>query len=141
MVKTVRNYERDAYDVARNKLEQICLENRLEFRIQTEGYPFSVSVTPDNSMEGQLSFLDSDIGRTTPDAAIVWVFEGLEPTVNIRGRFVLADDLVKKLGSLARKLHAAHVAAVYHDVRDWERVTGRSVFDLPAGDEPVAGVE
>ena len=133
MVKTVRNYERDAYDVARNKLEQICLENRLEFRIQTEGYPFSVSVTPDNSMEGQLSFLDSDIGRTTPDAAIVWVFEGLEPTVNIRGRFVLPDDLIKKLGKFARQLYAAHTGAVYHDVRQWERVIGCSVFELAPG--------
>ena len=129
----MRNPERDAYDAAQNKLEQICLENRLEFCIQTEGYPFSVSVTPDNSMEGQLSFLDSDVGHTSMDARIVWVFDGLDPTVKIHGRFVLPDDLIKKLGKFARQLYAAHTGAVYHDVRQWERVIGCSVFELAPG--------
>lgn len=100
------NGERDRYNDLIEKLENTCEANHLIARIRNSAYPFTVTIVPDTSLDGQMSMLEEDQHFNGKDSRLVFCFEDGSMTFHIKG-ITLPEATMNKLKNLAKKLQHA----------------------------------
>lgn len=100
------NGERDRYNDLLEKLENTCEANHLIARIRNSAYPFTVTIVPDTSLDGQMSMLEEEVQFNGKDSRLVFCFADGDLTYHIKG-FALPEATMNKLKNLAKKLHHA----------------------------------
>lgn len=110
------NGERDLFDSLVTKLANTCEENDLVYTLQTSRYPVAVTIKPDQSMEGQISMLDNEVGYNNKDCVLQFIFLDGKLTYKISEGFTLAESTFNKLRNLAKKIHAAYMMCFF---REW----------------------
>ena len=58
--------EHDQLDAQLKKLENVCAENGFTYKFLRDKYPVRIIISPDTSMDGQISMLDNPVGRWRP---------------------------------------------------------------------------
>lgn len=114
------NYYRDVNDL-KKKLDVLLAKNNLVCEFQTNSYPITLTVRQNQSPEAQLAIFDTTDGEVSSrDAVLRYSFQTMDgkPSIKTEKRLVIASDLLNKITNLAKKLHAAHVAAYYAERRD-----------------------
>lgn len=100
------NGEKDRYNDLLDKLENTCEANHLVARIKNSAYPFTITIVPDTSLDGQMSMIEEDQHFNGKDSRLVFCFEDGALTYRIKG-FTLPEATLNKLKNLAKKLHHA----------------------------------
>ena len=100
------NGEKDRYNDLLDKLENTCEANHLVARIKNSAYPFTLTIVPDTSLDGQMSMIEEDQHFNGKDSRLVFCFEDGALTYRIKG-FTLPEATLNKLKNLAKKLHHA----------------------------------
>ena len=106
--------EADKYEGFRQKLENICDENGLLYTFSTEGYPITLTISPQQGIGAQISMLEmaEDKPFNSPDARIQFFMEDGDLIIKTSERFTLSEALFTKLKNLFLKMHEigrAHV--------------------------------
>lgn len=117
----------------KKKLEGICDENGLQYRLDFTGYPIRMTVTPLSDMDDQIAMLEAADENTEylpPDAKLVFsVYDG-ELRYKISERFAIGENLMSKLRNLFRNIHRTYCEMFHRQVT--ERGLLRSPFVLPS---------
>ena len=66
--------EHDQLDAQLKKLENVCAENGFTYKFLRDKYPVRIIITPDGTMDGQMSMLDNPVGYNTKGSALAFVF-------------------------------------------------------------------
>lgn len=106
------------YEAYKKKLEGLCEEHDLTYRLRHDVYPMSLTIRPVQDMYTQMDMLESveDKGYTSQDAYIKFIMEDGEISHNIGGTFTIGDALFTKLRALFKNLHYCWVQYFFRDV-------------------------
>lgn len=119
----------------KKKLEGICDENGLQYRLDFTGYPIRMTVTPLSDMDDQIAMLEAADENTEylpPDAKLVFsVYDG-ELRYKISERFAIGENLMSKLRNLFRNIHRTYCEMFHRQVT--ERGLLRSPVVMPDTD-------
>lgn len=119
----------------KKKLEGICDENGLQYRLDFTGYPIRMTVTPLSDMDDQIAMLEAADENTEylpPDAKLVFsVYDG-ELRYKISERFAIGENLMSKLRNLFRNIHRTYCEMFHRQVTERELL--RSPLVVPDTD-------
>lgn len=106
------------YEAYKKKLEGLCEEHNLTYRLRHDVYPMSLTIMPLQDMYTQMDMLESveDKGYTSQDAYIKFIMEDGEISHKIGGTFTIGDALFTKLRALFKNLHYCWVQYFFRDV-------------------------
>ena len=116
----------------KKKLEGICDENDLQYRLHLSGYPIRMTVTPLSDMDSQITMLEAADENTEylpPDAKLVFSIYDGELRYKISERFAIGENLLGQLRNLFRKIHGTYCELFHRQVV--ERDLLRSPFVMP----------
>lgn len=109
------------FETYRKKLQGICDENNLTFRLRKEQYPITLTIRPAQGVSEQLSLLaeaDDGGGYTSPDAYLVFSMADGELSSKTSGTFTISEALFNKLRSLFKNLHATWLQYFFRDIME-----------------------
>lgn len=97
------------YRVEEEKFAKLLDNNGMTYSVQLRHYPIVLTIT--KAEDAQTGLYD-DYG-SSPDSKLLFTFalDGLE--IRTDDRFVITDDLLSKIKTQAKKLHAEYVAAFF----------------------------
>lgn len=112
--------EADKYEGFRQKLENICDENGLLYTFSTEGYPITLTISPQQGIGAQISMLEmaEDKPFNSPDARIQFFMEDGDLIIKTSERFTLSEALFTKLKNLFLKMHFSFLQMFHRDVTE-----------------------
>lgn len=99
--------EHDQLDAQLKKLENVCAENGFTYKFLRDKYPVRIIITPDGTMDGQMSMLDNPVGYNTKGSALAFVFVDGDVYLNPgkEGGLSLSKRLQNKLRTIAEKVY------------------------------------
>lgn len=112
--------EKDELETLCRKLENICEENHLAYRLVTKD-PISIVVQPDMTMEGQISMLDNSTGYNGKDSSLVIYFVDADVEYKFTGGFAISKKLLSKLLNAAQKIHYMYLWVFFRDTLEQRR--------------------
>lgn len=122
--------EKDTYDALLTKFANICEENNLIYKVNTKSYPFSVTVTPDQSMDAQISMLDNESGYNGKDAKLVLFFPDGVLQYKFSDDFTLSEALMTKLKNSVTKIYQQWCKICFRDGIEKQRFVEKAVDDV-----------
>lgn len=102
------------YNILKDKLDALLNENHLRCKIDAHRYPFTLTITPDASPEGQIAlFEDSDGKVSSRDSSLklTLTLDGTE--IQTEKRLVISDALMNKIKLYAKKMHHEYLHGFY----------------------------
>lgn len=110
--------EADKYEGYRKKLEGICDENGLLYQLSTKGYPFTLTIRPQQGLDAQISMLEQADEKpfNSPDGTIQFFMEDGDLIIKTSERFTIGDALFSKLRRLFVNLHFTFLQMFHRDV-------------------------
>lgn len=95
----------DKYEVQANKMRNLMEENGLLHTFQTDRYPITMTVQPNNSASDQMQLFETSTdGVSSQDAKLVLQFLVGDIVVRVYGRLVISDALMGKIKNQAKKM-------------------------------------
>ena len=109
--------EFEKHCVYRDKLEDLCAENKLTYSVQLSRYPCTMTIKPVGGMDAQISMLEDDAANyISPDASIVFAFVDGDLTMRTSETFTIDDSLLQKIKNLFKNLYATWTQYFFRDV-------------------------
>lgn len=99
--------EIDKYKAQKEKLENLCDEHNLTYRLNHDGYPITLSLRPMQGMYEQISTLEAaedGEGRISQDAVLTFFLKDTEFSHQITGTFTISETLLSKFRNIFKKL-------------------------------------
>lgn len=99
--------EKDKFDGQRQKLENLCEENKLTYSLQLETYPVTLTLRPLQGMFEQLSMLESaEAGedRISQDAFLTFYSKDGDYGTKTFGTFTISEALQNKFKNIFKKI-------------------------------------
>ena len=96
--------EKDKLDTLCQKLENTCEENHLSYKLVTRD-PIGIVISPDMTMEGQITMLDNPTGYNGKDRSLTIFFADAGVEYKFTGGFSISKQLLSKLLNMAQKIH------------------------------------
>lgn len=99
--------EKDKFDGQRQKLENLCEENKLTYSLQLETYPVTLTLRPLQGMFEQLSMLESAEGgeaRISQDAYLTFYSKDGDYGTKTFGTFTISEALQNKFKNIFKKI-------------------------------------
>lgn len=99
--------EIDKYKDQKQKLENLCNEHNLTFRLNHDTYPITLRLSPLQGMYAQMSMLEDaedGTGRISPDAVLILSKRDGEIIKQITGIFTIPEVLEGKFRNIFKKL-------------------------------------
>ena len=99
--------EIDKYKDQKQKLENLCNEHNLTFRLNHDTYPITLRLSPLQGMYAQMSMLEDaedGAGRISPDAVLILSKRDGEIIKQITGIFTIPEVLEGKFRNIFKKL-------------------------------------
>lgn len=128
-------------EILKKKLDGICNENNLSFRLHTEGYPIYMVISPLSDMDDQVSMLENAENEpfNSPDARLVFTMRDGDLVYRITYGFTISEALRSKLKNLFCKIHAAYLQMFHRDVIERGLLKGEYIPTSPETDtnEPI----
>lgn len=98
------------------KLGELCKDNGFQYRFEKDRYPIRIVITPDGSMDGQMSMLDNPVGHNSLGAALEFVFADGDLYLNPKGGGLsLTKSLQNKLRGIAEKIYFCYLQCFFID--------------------------
>lgn len=99
--------EKDKFDGQRQKLENLCEENKLTYSLQLETYPVTMTLRPLQGMYEQISMLESaeeGEARISQDAYLSFYSKDGDYGTKTFGTFTISEALQNKFKNIFKKL-------------------------------------
>lgn len=99
--------EKDKFDGQRQKLENLCEENKLTYSLRLETYPVTLTLRPLQGMYEQLSMLESaEAGedRISQDAFLTFYSKDGDYGTKTFGTFTISEALQNKFKNIFKKI-------------------------------------
>ena len=133
--------EASKYDAQKKKLDGLCEEHDLTYRIRKDTYPITLTIRPIQGVSEQLSMLEEADGTEyiSPGASMTWIFADGELTSKVEGgTFTISKTLRTKIENIFLKI-----------ISFWQQyffrylITAEIVhkFNMPVIDESDPGVD
>lgn len=104
----------DSFNAQLGKFQSFLAENELVGEFKTTNYPISLSISQEQTEQGQIEMFDTETdGVSSKDAKLVLTFpiEGIG--VHIYGRLVITDALMNKIKSHGKKLRDLYLQGFF----------------------------
>jgi len=111
--------EIDKYESQKKKLDGLCEEHDLTYRLRKDAYPITLTIRPIQGVGEQLSLLAKAEGEDyiSPDASMTWIFADGELTSKVSGgTFTISKVLRSKIESIFLKMVAFWTQYFFRDV-------------------------
>lgn len=129
------------YEAQKKKLDGLCEEHDLTYRIRKDTYPITLTIRPIQGVAEQLSLLEKTEGEDyiSPNASMKWLFSDGELTSKVEGgTFTISKNLRTKIENIFLKM-----------ISFWQQyffrylITNGTIhkFNMPVIDEGDAGVD
>lgn len=95
------------YEAQVKKLNGICDEHELVFRLYKDTYPITLKIQPNNTFDAQLSMLEAadEDGMTSMDASITFFYDDDGIRFRYSGtRLFITDTLQSKIKNIFKKI-------------------------------------
>ncbi len=98
--------ESTKYEAQKKKLEGLCEEHDLTYRIRKNTYPITLTIRPIQGVTEQISLLEKDENEyISPEASMTWMFADNEVTSKVEGgTFTISKSLEQKFVNIFKKL-------------------------------------
>lgn len=125
--------EHDQLDAQLKKLENVCAENGFTYKFLRDKYPVRIIITPDGTMDGQMSMLDNPVGYNTKGSALAFVFVDGDVYLNPgkEGGLSLSKRLQNKLRTIAEKVYFNYLKVFFIDTLEAKKMADNHAL-LPA---------
>lgn len=123
------------YEEQKKKMQGLCDEHGLVFRLTKNRYPIVFTIRPATDLDSQMDMLENeeDVGYRSPDAAMIWTYPGkgddVFDTRVTGGTFTIGRNLRTKIESILLKMISFWQQYFFRDVMEKEAIK--------AGMEPV----
>lgn len=107
------------YEAQKKKLDGLCEEHDLTYRVRKDTYPITLTVRPIQGVGEQLSLLEKTDGEDyiSPDATMTWIFAEGELTSKVAGgTFTISKALRTKIESTFLKMVSFWQQYFFRDV-------------------------
>lgn len=136
------------YEAQKKKLQGLCEEHDLTFRFRKDSYPITLTISPLQGMDAQMSMLEEveTVGYRSPDASMTWIFEDGNLTTKVSGgTFTISKVLRTKIESVLLKMISYWQQYFFRDVIEKDAlrkgmmpvINEEEANDLPDGAEPL----
>ena len=138
--------EKDELDKLCQKLENTCEENRLSYKLVTRD-PIGIVISPDMTMEGQITMLDNPTGYNGKDSSLTIFFADAGVEYKFTGGFSISKQLLSKLLNAAQKIHYMYLWVFFRDEMERRKQVakpasaGEGEFPATEDDDPFDGVD
>lgn len=134
------------YEAQKKKLQGLCDEHELSFRFRKDSYPITLTISPLQGMDEQLSMLENveEVGYRSPDSTMTWIFEDGNLTTKVSGgTFTISKVLRTKIESVLLKMISYWQQYFFRDVieKDALRKGMMPVINEDEADDPPDGAE
>lgn len=96
--------ERRKYEETREKINRLCMENKLTSKFSGNEYPLILTIHPVSGMDGQLSMLEADPEYISPDASMTFAMVDGGISCRMTKTFTISVELYTKLKNLFKNL-------------------------------------
>lgn len=112
--------ERYKYEAYYKKVQSLCEENELVFRIRKDSYPISMTVRRMSGPGQQLMMLEmaEEKGYTSPDATLVFYYKDGDLSWKTSETFNINEALFAKLKNLFKNLHSCWLQFFFRNVME-----------------------
>lgn len=137
--------EKDKLDTLCQKLENTCEENHLSYKLVTRD-PIGIVISPDMTMEGQITMLDNPTGYNGKDSSLTIFFADAGVEYKFTGGFSISKQLLSKLLNAAQKIHYMYLWVFFRDEMERRKQAakpasaGEGEFPATEDDDPFDGV-
>lgn len=116
------------YEAYKKKLQGLCDEHNMVFRLRKDKYPFTLTIRPAGGMENQMSLLEREDEHnfTSPDASITFSMADGVLTYRLSKTFTIDDALFGRFKNLFKNLFATYTAFFFQDVMERDLLRGRA---------------
>lgn len=107
------------YEAQKKKLDGLCEEHDLTYRLRKDSYPIMLTIRPTQGVGEQLSLLQKAEGEDyiSPDASMTWIFMDGELTSRVSGgTFTISKVLRSKIENIFLKMVAFWTQYFFRDV-------------------------
>lgn len=138
--------EKDKLDTLCQKLENTCEENHLSYKLVTRD-PIGIVISPDMTMEGQITMLDNPTGYNGKDSSLTIFFADAGVEYKFTGGFSISKQLLSKLLNAAQKIHYMYLWVFFRDEMERRKQAAKSApagegeFPATEDDDPFDGVD
>ena len=140
------------YEAQKKKMQGLCDEHNLVYRLQKDTYPITFTIRPIGGMDNQISMLEDveNTGYRSPEASMTWIFEnGTLSTKVSGGIFTISKVLRTKIENILMKMITYWQQFFFRDIIEHDALRqGRmpvidedEAEDLPGEDEDEEEVE
>ena len=129
--------EIDKYDAQKKKLDNLCEEHDLTYRLRHDSYPITLTIKPLTSMGQQLDLLSDAENKDyiSQDASMVIYNKDGELAMKINGTFTISEALRNKFKNIYVKASAFWLQYFFRDIME-RNVLNKS--QIPVIDEDEA---
>lgn len=138
--------EKDELDKLCQKLENTCEENRLSYKLVTRD-PIGIVISPDMTMEGQITMLDNPTGYNGKDSSLTIFFADAGVEYKFTGGFSISKQLLSKPLNAAQKIHYMYLWVFFRDEMERRKQAAKPApaeeteFPAAEDDDPFDGAE
>ncbi len=134
------------YEAQKKKLQGLCDEHELSFRFRKDSYPITLTISPLQGMDAQMSMLEDveEVGYRSPDSTMTWIFEDGNLTTKVSGgTFTISKVLRTKIESVLLKMISYWQQYFFRDVieKDALRKGMMPVINEDEANDPPDGAE
>lgn len=127
------------YESYKKKLQGLCDEHNMVYRLRKDRYPFTLTIRPAGGMENQMSLLEREDkdNFTSPDASITFTMRDGALSYRLSKTFTIDDALFGRFKNLFKNLYATWTGYFFQDVTERDLLRGRAapVIDETEADE------
>ena len=129
--------EIDKYEAQKKKLDNLCEEHDLTYRLRHDSYPITLTIKPLTGAGEQLSMLEAaeEKDYISPDASMVIYNKGGELAMKINGTFTISEALRNKFKNIYVKVSTYWLQYFFRDIME-RNVLNKS--QIPVIDEDEA---
>ncbi len=125
------------YESYKKKLEGLCDEHNMVFRLRKDKYPFKLTIRPADGLDAQMSLLEREDkdNFTSPDATITFSMVDGVLVYRMSKTFTIGDALFGRFKSLFKNLYASYTGFFFQDVMERDLLRGRAAPVIDESDE------
>lgn len=131
--------EMSKYEAYKKKLQGLCDEHNMIFRLRKDKYPFTLTIRPAGGMDNQMSLLEREDkdNFTSPDASITFTMRDGAMSIRLSKTFTIDEALFGRFKALFKNLYATWTGYFFQDVTERDLLRGRAapVIDETEDDE------
>lgn len=122
--------ESSQYINYKKKLQGLCDEHNLVYRLRCDIYPISLTIKPLADVDSQMSMLEEveDKGYISPDASLIFYLKDGNITYKTSQTFTISETLFNKLKNLFKNLYTYWLQFFFKDCIVNSKL---SKFDMP----------